>query len=171
MRDLNMDFLELYKRTDRFIKDAYSSSDGVSEYLRIMDSCFNNGNLKVRGWKTDYESLKHARWIRNQLSHEVGFDSDICSSDDYEWLDEFYRRLFSADDPLAVLRKLSDQASATQRKQDVDNGILHYSGTINTPQQSLKQKPVKKQSSGCLTTFVMILVFSLSIILSILMFL
>lgn len=31
MRDLNIDFMDLYKRTDRFIKDAYSSSEGVSE--------------------------------------------------------------------------------------------------------------------------------------------
>lgn len=43
MRDLNMVFLELYKRTDRFIKDAYSSSDGISVYLCTIASCFNNG--------------------------------------------------------------------------------------------------------------------------------
>ena len=34
MRDLNIDFMDLYKRTDRCIKDAYSSSEGVSEYIR-----------------------------------------------------------------------------------------------------------------------------------------
>ena len=31
MRDLNIDFMDLYKRADCFIKDAYSSSEGVSE--------------------------------------------------------------------------------------------------------------------------------------------
>ncbi len=35
MRDLNIDFMDLYKRTDRFIKDAYSSSEGVqSTYVQ-----------------------------------------------------------------------------------------------------------------------------------------
>ena len=79
MRDLNIDFMDLYKRTDRFIKDAYSSSEGVSEYIRSMESCFNRGISRVQGWKSDYDNLKHIRWIRNQLAHEVSYDSDICS--------------------------------------------------------------------------------------------
>ena len=34
MRELNIEFLDLYKRVDRFIRDAYASSEGISEYLR-----------------------------------------------------------------------------------------------------------------------------------------
>ncbi len=65
MRDLNIDFMDLYKRTDRFIKDAYSSSECVSEYIRLMEVSFNRGSANIRSWKSDYDNLKHIRWIRN----------------------------------------------------------------------------------------------------------
>lgn len=105
MRDLNIDFLDLYKRVDRFIRDAYASSEGVSEYLRQMEQNAFKGRGLVPTWATDYNRLKRLRWIRNQLSHEVGYDSDICEEADYLWLEEFRSRLYVASDPLSVLRK------------------------------------------------------------------
>ena len=105
MRDLNIDFLDLYKRVDRFIRDAYASSEGVSEYLRQMEQNGFKGRRLVPTWATDYNRLKRLRWIRNQLSHEVGYDSDICGEADYLWLEEFRGRLYAADDPMSVLRK------------------------------------------------------------------
>ena len=166
MRDLNIDFMDLYKRTDRFIKDAYSSSEGVSEYIRSMESCFNRGNGSVQGWKGDYDNLKHMRWIRNQLAHEVSYDSDICSFDDYEWLDNFYKRLFSATDPLGELRKLEMTPSAKQDKNTTDyqqkqSFEIRYSQVNNT-----NRRPVVNQTSGCLDTFMMMLILSVSIVVS-----
>ncbi len=116
MRDLNIDFMDLYKRVDRFIKDAYCSSDGVSEYLRLMESKNYKGSRYVAGWNSDYDSLKHSRWIRNQLAHEVDYDSDICSNEEYEWLEEFYTRLFSSDDPLGKLHKAEIAMKLEQKK-------------------------------------------------------
>ena len=63
------------------------------------------GRRYVYSWDDDYSKLKHLRWIRNQLSHEVGYDSDICEESDYDWLDDFRRRLFSSYDPLAAMNK------------------------------------------------------------------
>lgn len=105
MRDLNIDFLDLYKRVDRFIRDAYASSEGVSEYLRQMEQNDFKGRNLVPNWATDYNWLKRLRWIRNQLSHEVGYDSDICEEVDYLWLEEFRSRLYAANDPMSMLRK------------------------------------------------------------------
>ena len=105
MRDLNIDFLDLYKRVDRFIRDAYASSEGVSEYLRQMEQNDFKGRNLVPNWATDYNWLKRLRWIRNQLSHEVGYDSDICEEADYLWLEEFRSRLYAANDPMSMLRK------------------------------------------------------------------
>ena len=105
MRDLNIDFLDLYKRVDRFIRDAYASSEGVSEYLRQMEQKDFKGRGLVPTWATDYNRLKRLRWIRNQLSHEVGYDSDICEEADYLWLEEFRSRLYAANDPMSMLRK------------------------------------------------------------------
>ncbi len=83
MRDLNIDYVDLYKSIDGFIRDAYSSSEGVSEYIRQMEANDYRGRQTIATWKDDYALLKHARWIRNQLAHEVGFDSDLCEEDDY----------------------------------------------------------------------------------------
>ena len=40
MRDLNIDFMDLYKCVDKFTRDAYGSAEGVSEYIRhFKHSC------------------------------------------------------------------------------------------------------------------------------------
>lgn len=105
MRDLNIDFMDLYKSVDRFIRDAYSSTDGVSEYIRQMEQNDFKGRRYVATWGADYDRLKRLRWIRNQLSHEIGYDSDICEYTDYDWLETFSHRLYSANDPLATINK------------------------------------------------------------------
>ena len=172
MRDLNIDFMDLYKRTDRFIKDAYSSSEGVSEYIRLMEASFNRGNANIRGWKSDYDNLKHIRWIRNQLAHEVSYDSDICSESHYEWLEDFYKRLFSSDDPLGTLRK-NDMKVAAQRagKRRIDNRPQQSPRTVYPPPQTMQQRPNVNKSAGCLSTFMMMLMLSVSIIISLFMLL
>ncbi len=122
MRDLNIDFMDLYKRADRFIKDAYSSSEGVSEYIRLMEADFIKGSSKIQGWKRDYDNLKHIRWIRNQLAHEVSYDNEICSVNEYEWLEEFYERLLSTEDPLAALKRIEKKAASERvGKRQSDN--------------------------------------------------
>ena len=117
MRELNVDFMDLYKSVDRFLRDAYSSSEGVSEYIRCMETYDIRGRQCVPSWRSDYDMLKHLRWIRNQLSHEVGYDSDICTEDDYEWLRSFDRRLYSAEDPVAILYRLDEPNR--QRQSDI----------------------------------------------------
>ena len=108
MRDLNIDFMDLYKCVDKFIRDAYGSAEGVSEYIRQMEQNDYKGSRYVSTWGTDYDMLKHLRWIRNQLSHEVGYDSDICEESDYDWLDSFRGRLYSANDPMAIMNKAEE---------------------------------------------------------------
>ena len=190
MRDLNIDFMDLYKRADRFIKDAYSSSEGVSEYIRLMEADFIKGSSKIQGWKRDYDNLKHIRWIRNQLAHDVSFDSEICSVNEYEWLEEFYERLFSSEDPLAALKKIEKKAASerlgkrqpdnnsyqTPREMDADKNSYQMPREMNVgknfyqmsrkvytpPQRSRSNKP-----DGCLIAFVMITIL---IIIAILIF-
>ena len=179
MRDLNIDFMDLYKRTDRFIKDAYSSSEGVSEYIRLMEAGFNRGNANIPGGKSDYDTLKRIRWIRNQLAHEVSYDSDICSLSDYEWLENFYNNLFSATDSLAKLRKIEDTASSKKRKPTTAN-IPQQSPAAASPRpqtirpqqsprvsfsppQTTQRKPSVNRSSGCLGTFIILLMLILFI--------
>lgn len=114
MRELNIEFLDLYKRVDRFIRDAYSSTEGVSEYIRQMEQNDFKGRRYVAIWGADYDMLKRLRWIRNQLSHEVEYDSDICEEADYNWLEAFMDRLYSTDDPISAMNKAEE--SERQRR-------------------------------------------------------
>ena len=106
MRELNIDFLEKYKSIDLFVRDAFGTEDGITEYIRRMEQEQWRGPKYIRYWDTDYRSLKHMRWVRNKLAHEVGYDSDICEASDFEWLKAFGKRLYDGTDPLALLRKL-----------------------------------------------------------------
>ena len=112
MRDLNIDFMNLYISVDKFIRDAYRTTEGVSGYIREMERNNFKGTQYVKTWNSDYEMLKHLRWIRNQLSHEVGYDSDICTTSDYGWLEGFYNRLYNTNDPMTIMEK----AEAAERK-------------------------------------------------------
>ncbi|MDO4864707.1 MAG: hypothetical protein Q4A05_11110 [Ruminococcus sp.] len=187
MRDLNIDFLDLYKRADRFIKDAYHSYEGVSEYIRLMESCYNRGSVKVHGWRDDYDRLKRARWIRNQLSHDVDFDCDICSESDYEWFEDFYNRLFSSSDPLALLgrmesgakRKQAENRSADTAKSLTETrpaAIPKFTApqTVKAPysqQNKAKNKKAGKQAEGCIFTFLLLsMLFILAFIIILLFF-
>ena len=120
MRDLIIDYLDLYKIVDRFIRDANGSVEGVTPYIEQMEKDRFSGSIYVDTWDDDLKMLKRLRWIRNQLSHEADFDSDICQKTDYEWLKIFYDRLMSASDPTAKLYKAkaeeSQKAEAQKRR-------------------------------------------------------
>lgn len=173
MRDLNINFMDLYKRVDRFIKDAYHSSEGVSEYIRIMESKDSKGRRYVSGWNSDYDSLKHLRWIRNQLAHEVDYDEDICSEEEYEWLEEFHSRLFSSDDPLGKLRKAENAMELEQKKKreianrqkkaesSNDNIEINYSENIQDNSEDNQSSAIL---AGCLRIIVLIFLVLLLII-------
>ncbi|MBO7376098.1 MAG: hypothetical protein J6V01_03240, partial [Clostridia bacterium] len=80
MRDLNIEFLEEYKRVERFIRDAYGTQSGVTDYLKLMETSSPEPALPD-SWPDDYRGLKRLRWIRNKLAHEVSMDSDIVGED------------------------------------------------------------------------------------------
>ncbi|WP_028519687.1 DUF6548 family protein [Ruminococcus flavefaciens] len=147
MQELNLDFLELYKSVDKFLKDAYSTSNGVSEYIRQMEINNSDGKRCIHSWSYDYEKLKHIRWVRNQLAHEVGYDSDICEPDDFYWLKKFYDNLFSSKDPLAMLRTAEQhskkhQPVTTQKTQmTVEKAEPQYNYyPFNSPKQVIKKR-------------------------------
>ena len=122
MLSLNIEFQEEYKRLDRLCRDCLSSSEGVSEYIRQMEATPFGDRRYTASWQSDYEQLKHVRWVRNQLAHEVGsLNSDICTRDDLEWVQNFYTRIMKGGDPFSVVRKAKEaerQRLARQRKDE-----------------------------------------------------
>ena len=132
MQALDNDFFELYKRLDNCCRDIYSSRNGVSEYIVQMEQ-YTSGKYRVYAWDEDYKMLKHLRWIRNQIAHDSrGFS--FCQPQDIKALQNFYNRLLSGQDPLALLRK--SMKSETQKKraknkpcaQDPSEKKQHFNG-------------------------------------------
>ena len=138
MRDFNLDFLDLYKNVDSFLKDAYSSNNGVTNYIQEMERQFEDGNKYVQNWRIDYDRLKHMRWLRNQFAHELSFDAEILEQEDYDWLDSFYKKLFSATDPIALLYtvKRKQKVKAVQKPHQMINNASTSQITLPSQQQT-----------------------------------
>ena len=117
MIELNIKYYELYKKVDRFICDANGSTKGVTLYIEQMEEESLSAQMYVDTWNDDLKMLKQMRWIRNGLSHDAGFDSDICEMADYEWLKNFYDRLMSASDPMAMLHKAKIEEKQRREEQ------------------------------------------------------
>ena len=111
MNNINIVFQEEYKRLDALCRDMYASRGGVSEYIRQMELVSYADRRYCADWETDYKQLKHLRWIRNQLAHEVGtLDENFCTDTEIEWLKNFHQRILNVSDPLSVIRKGKQEA-------------------------------------------------------------
>lgn len=107
MIEINVRFQEKYKQLDAVCKDMFSSKDGVSRYIYEMENAPLKYRQVILGWDSTYRNLKHLRWLRNQLAHEVGaFESNLCTVNDIEMLDNFFNSVMKSTDPLAVARKM-----------------------------------------------------------------
>lgn len=118
MMYLSLEFQEEYKCLDRLCKDYLSSTEGVSEYIRQMESTSLRDRQYVFTWENDYKQLKHIRWVRNQLAHEVGtLNSDVCTEDDFDWVQSFYHRIMNGSDPFTVIEKAKTEEARRVKRQ------------------------------------------------------
>ena len=94
-----MSFMSAYKHLDMICRDM--NGRGVSGYIDDMEAN-QRGSYTVQGWDSDYRQLKHYRWVRNQIAHEMNAEEDnMCTLEDTQWLENFYRRIMNCSDPLA----------------------------------------------------------------------
>jgi hypothetical protein len=150
VRGVNDNLFELYKCTDMLIKDAYSSSSGISEYIELMENNrYKSEYYNIPNWKRDYNNLKKVRWIRNRLAHDVSKDCDIGAGEYYAWFCDFYDSLCSASDPMAMLRKCEEakkqrkRQNAQAQKKSVQQTAKKQ--TVNAPlrnQPNVKNEPI-----------------------------
>ena len=106
MGELSFEFFENYKSVDLYVRDLLGTEDGITEYIRRMELDQYRGAKYIRYWDSDYRMLKHERWVRNKLAHEVEYDSDICGNRENEWIKAFGKRLEDGTDPLTLMKKL-----------------------------------------------------------------
>ena len=95
---LEIEFQEAYKKLDKLCRELFSSDTGVSTYIREMEKAPTDYPRATATWWKDYKELKHVRWVRNQLAHEVGaMDAGICEKEDLLFVCEFYQRILKRD--------------------------------------------------------------------------
>ena len=70
---LNYEFFDEFRALDNLCRDIYGESVdnklGVTLYLEDMDKKAYRGSINVSGWVSDYNRLKSARNLRNELAH------------------------------------------------------------------------------------------------------
>lgn len=130
-----MGFLDSYKSLEKLCSEIYRNNHGISSYI---DEMINTpvGINYVKGWNDDLRLLKHYRWVRNKIVHEPDCNEEnMCESDDAIWLDNFYSRIISTDDPLALYRKIKNQSKPPKSQQVLTSEAKYnaYSYKNNTP--------------------------------------
>ena len=132
---LDVQFQEAYKRLDALCKDCYSAEQGVSEYIRQMEKTPMFSCRNIPAWEYDLRMLKHVRYIRNELAHEVDtWGTGLCTEDDLEFVTAFHQKILGGTDPLSELRKLQTQQTPRRPAANVDrnerSGFDEPYGTI-----------------------------------------
>lgn len=106
-----MEFMYTYKRLDNLCRDI--NGIGVTGYIEDMERT-TNGSYSVSSWKEDYLNLKKYRHIRNLIAHEADANErNMCSEQDALWLNDFYQRILTQNDPLALYRQHAAQSRST----------------------------------------------------------
>lgn len=88
----NMEFMDLYKSVDNNLKNILGTDKGVTEYISILERRAG-GSKSTPEIRQDLKMLKHLRWVRNKLAHEVDYGTQILETGDCEWLENFQKRI------------------------------------------------------------------------------
>ena len=113
-----MEFIDSYKRLEKLCSEVYGDNHGVSAYIDEMVNK-SDGSYCVSGWNEDLKQLKHYRWVRNQIVHEPNCsEENMCTPEDTQWINNFYSRIMSSNDPLALYRKAKSRYEEHRPKQN-----------------------------------------------------
>lgn len=136
-----MSFIESYKHLDKICGEVLNDDRRISAYIDEMTNT-PRGSYLVRGWDDDLKQLKHYRWIRNQIAHELNCtEENMCEYGDAQWIDDFYDRIMNQSDPLAMYRKATRHQPAAKPKQQCQSPQLQY--TYPVQPVSSKKKGLK----------------------------
>ena len=106
-----MGYIDSYKHLEKLCSELFGNNKGVSAYIDEMLS-LTDGKLYVKNWNEDLEKLKHYRWVRNRIVHEPGCtENNMCTAEDEKWINDFYSRIISCTDPLALYRRVTKNPS------------------------------------------------------------
>jgi len=162
MSKINEEFLESFKRAEKLCSDMYGEAHGITVYINNMERAMAQGAGTVPGWRDYYNTLKHIRWVRNNLVHEVNPNS--ASSDDLRSIRNFYDDVLNRRDPLALLKKhaKSYNYSLPRRKTAVCKDAVKYNASARGGARRMapKNKGGKLQRRSALLIAAMIIIGS-----------
>lgn len=123
MLEYERELFDEFKRLESLCRDMFSCQHGVSEYISQMERVPAYIRDQIPFWNEDYRTLKHLRWLRNQIAHET--TSTDCSLRDIEQLKDFYSRILNVQDPLAVSRRVKQklQGSSCRRSAPAQKNV------------------------------------------------
>lgn len=142
MEPLDNKFFESYKHLDKLCGEIFCCQNGVSEYISQMEKT-PYGRNKVASWDNDYKTLKHLRWVRNQIAHDITGHL-ISTQKDLLLAEDFYNRIIKQEDPFAQLRKVQKNSSNVRNKHETRHLDNHY----NAPHSFTEFKQSKSDKSG-----------------------
>lgn len=144
-----MSFFESYKHLEKICGEIYGNADksGISAYIDEMCK-ISDGSYYVDNWNEDLEMLKHYRSIRNQISHEPGYtEENLCTHADEVWLDDFYSRIMTVSDPLALYTAKTKRTSQALMSSATKNTYVARPHTSEpVPKETNKSKAHRRSA-------------------------
>ena len=132
MGQISMMFFEKFKDLEKVCNEIYGKTGGVTEYISEMEKTSQYDSERIPGWSVDLKELKRVRHIRNNMAHEGSFDSAECTEEDVAFLDSFHNRIFKAEDPLALKRKLKKFNQVAKKSAVLSQTETRNTNTVNS---------------------------------------
>ena len=114
MKAQDNEFFEEYKRLEKLCSEIYGAPNGVSAYLADMEGKAAQGRYRIPSWETDYKTLKHLRWVRNELAHNT-YTYTFSEPQDVRQAQDFRQRILTEQDPLTRLQRVNAARRSQQR--------------------------------------------------------
>ena len=153
MHQADVEFLDKYKQLESLLRDMLhpqQGSNGVTEYINIMESTPYREQISVSNWDETYKELKHLRWVRNQIAHK---SSSLPFSDEEDTvaLNDFYESIMQLNDPIASIEKLKKEHHAPKRT------IAHRD--VDTKQYSTESKGISPISIVAVIALILAVIY------------
>lgn len=128
MDNINIRFLEEYKRLDKLCREIYTADKGVTSYIEDMKNESSPYKKDIPEWHSSLKSLIDIRHKRNILTHEPDtLDMDIVSESEISFVKKFRQSILEQSDPMSKVMKIHNEKKITLQ----NNSKQHPTETEN----------------------------------------
>ena len=114
MDNINIRFLEEYKRLDKLCRELYNADKGVTLYIEDMKNESSPYKKDRPEWQSSLKSLIDIRHKRNILTHEPDtLGTDIVSESEILFVKKFRQSILESSDPMSTVIKIHNEKKTT----------------------------------------------------------